>query len=298
MIVRQITIMGTRAKVLCVMILVLCTCSLGQADTIVRFETAMGNFHVQLADTVAPLTVANFLNYVNDGDFVNSFFHRLVPGFVLQGGGFTFQDNQFNFVPTDPAVLNEYNISNTYGTIAMAKTSEGPDTATSQFFFNLGDNSENLDAQNGGFTVFGQVMGSGMDVVNLLASKTVWDASSFYGAFSDLPLIDYDPNGTVPWPDTLEMVYAITVVIEGDANKDGVVSAADYAAVQANFGHTGDVGIPGDANFDGVVSAADYASVQANFGNTVPAGASAAPEPATLCLLTIGSVAMLRHKRK
>ena len=85
------------------------------------------------------------------------------------------------------------------------------------------------------------------------------------------------------------------VLLAGDANRDGMVSAGDYASVQANFGNTGIAGIPGDANGDGIVSAGDYASVQANFGNVASASI---PEPATLSLLALGGVAMVGRKRK
>ena len=85
-------------------------------------------------------------------------------------------------------------------------------------------------------------------------------------------------------------------LLPGDANRDGQVSAGDYASVQANFGNTGIAGIPGDANGDGMVSAGDYASVQANFGN-VAAVAQVTPEPATLSLLVLGGVALLRKKQ-
>ena len=86
-------------------------------------------------------------------------------------------------------------------------------------------------------------------------------------------------------------------LLEGDANRDGVVSAGDYSSVQANFGATGEAGILGDANGDGVVSAGDYASVQANFGNIAPVMVSV-PEPCSLGLLVIGGLAMLKHKLK
>ena len=83
-------------------------------------------------------------------------------------------------------------------------------------------------------------------------------------------------------------------ILAGDANCDGLVSAGDYASVQANFGDVGIPGIPGDANGDGVVSAGDYASVQANFGN-VAVETLESPEPATLFLLALGGVALIRR---
>ncbi len=92
------------------------------------------------------------------------------------------------------------------------------------------------------------------------------------------------------------MADEVVTLLEGDANRDGVVSAGDYAAVQANFGSTGEPGILGDANGDGVVSAGDYASVQANFGNT--AGGAVVPEPTTLTLLGLGIAAMIRRRKK
>jgi len=92
--------------------------------------------------------------------------------------------------------------------------------------------------------------------------------------------------------------YDIAVeLLEGDANRDGVVSAGDYASVQSHFGETGVAGILGDANIDGVVSAGDYASVQANFGNVAPPSVPT-PEPATLSLLVMGGVTLIRRKRK
>ncbi len=162
--------------------------------TTVVFETTLGDFEVELFDEVAPLTVANFLNYVNDGDYENTFVHRSIPGFVIQGGAFTFADNAVGTVPTDPPVVNEFNRSNLRGTIAMAKLADQPDSATASWFINLADNSADLDSQNGGFTVFGQVTGDGMQVVDAIAALQVWNAGS---AFTDLPLIDY-PGGNVP----------------------------------------------------------------------------------------------------
>ena len=144
----------------------------------------------------APATVANFTNYVEDNDYVNSIIHRSVPGFVVQGGGFIV-DGGVNPVPTDDPVVNEFSEdrSNTRGTIAMAKLGNDPNSATSQWFFNLGDNSANLDNQNGGFTVFGEVIGDeGMAAVDEIAQLPVFNATNIDGAFSDLPLILEDPS--------------------------------------------------------------------------------------------------------
>ncbi|MEO0687257.1 MAG: peptidylprolyl isomerase, partial [Cyanobacteria bacterium J06649_11] len=108
----------------------------------------------------APATVENFLNYVEDGDYDDTIIHRSVANFIVQGGGFAVENSQVVELPADEAVVNEFSPerSNLEGTIAMAKLGGDPDSATNQWFFNLGDNSANLDNQNGGFTVFGQVL--------------------------------------------------------------------------------------------------------------------------------------------
>jgi len=159
--------------------------------TAVRIDTPLGPITVRLFNDTAPQTVANFLNYVNDGDYANSFIHRSVPGFIVQGGGFTFENDAAGNVPTDEPVVNEFNISNVRGTIAMAKLGGDPNSATSQWFINLSDNSTNLDNQNGGFTVFGQIVGSGMEVVDAIASLDIVNAG---GAFTNLPVIDHTPS--------------------------------------------------------------------------------------------------------
>jgi peptidyl-prolyl cis-trans isomerase A (cyclophilin A) len=165
--------------------------------TNVIMETPLGNIEIELFDEVTPGTVENFLNYVNDGDYEDSFVHRSVPGFVIQGGGFTFEAGQATAIPTDPPIENEFELSNVRGTIAMAKLGGNPDSATSQWFINLADNSASLDGddgQGGGFfTVFGQVIGDGMEVADAVAALSRVDAG---GAFSQLPVIDFS-GGTL-----------------------------------------------------------------------------------------------------
>lgn len=123
----------------------------------VRLATSKGNIDILLYPNT-PLTVANFLGYVNRGDYNNVLFHRSPIGFVLQGGGYrTYASpDVFERIPTQASVQNEPEISNLTGTIAMAKLGGDPNSATSEFFFNLQNNAGNLDFQNGGFTVFGR----------------------------------------------------------------------------------------------------------------------------------------------
>jgi cyclophilin family peptidyl-prolyl cis-trans isomerase len=142
------------------------------SSTIVEFDTTAGDFDVQLFDSRAPQTVANFLDYVQDGNYDNAIFTRLVSGFVLQGGGLTLggTSTSATLSPTQPlggnsniVVPNEFSSANgsaqnLEGTLAMALGSGNPNSGSKEFFFNLADNSSNLDPQD--FTVFGQVIDS------------------------------------------------------------------------------------------------------------------------------------------
>ncbi len=125
---------------------------------VVRFLTNIGNIDVTLTPAAAPLTVANFLAYVDSSAYKNSIIHRSVPQFVIQGGGYQLVDGVPTPITALPNVVNEYNVPNTRGTIAMAKVGGDPNSANSQWFFNLVDNTSTLDTtNNGGFTVFGKV---------------------------------------------------------------------------------------------------------------------------------------------
>lgn len=181
-----------------------------RAATLVDFSTSFGSFEVQLYDDQTPATVANFLAYVENNLYDNTIIHRSIPGFIIQGGAYSLSGSQLTPVPTYAPIQNEAGISNVRGTIAMAKVSGDPNSATSQWFFNLSDNSANLDAQDGGFTVFGQVIGDGMSVVDAMAGVPTYDASqSLGGDFTDLPLLN--PALT---PDNLVMINSIVVVPE------------------------------------------------------------------------------------
>ena len=178
------------------------------ADVLVRMEVQqepfISNVDIRLFEEEAPFTVANFLNYVNDGDYTNSFIHRStdVAISVIQGGGFTFDpalnDGTFSVgtggleeVPADPPVQNEFSLSNVRGTIAMAKQAGDENSATSQWFINVIDNSASLDVLEGGYTVFGEVLSNGMTVVDQIAGQSTFDRRDIHPAFADLPLINY-----------------------------------------------------------------------------------------------------------
>jgi len=142
--------------------------------TTVQIQTSEGEIVVNLYDETTPETVANFLSYVTDGSYDDGFFHRLIPGFIVQSGGYYFTDpsdtETVQSIVTQDSVVNEPVYSNVQGTIAMAKVACQPHSATSQWFINLTDNSAALDTQNEGFTVFGQVT-SGMEFMDAIAAS-------------------------------------------------------------------------------------------------------------------------------
>lgn len=135
----------------------------------VRMVTTEGAIELQLRPDVAPDTVANFLQYAREGFFDGTIFHRVIPGFMIQGGGFT---EDLSRKSTRAPIRNEAKstLPNLRGTIAMARTS-APDSATSQFFINLSDNGFlNADVRGPGYAVFGKVT-EGMGVVDAIARK-------------------------------------------------------------------------------------------------------------------------------
>ena len=154
----------------------------GSANPRVRMETSKGVIVIELWPEKAPKTVENFLAYTRDGHYDGTIFHRVIPGFVIQGGGFTAEMQQ---KPTRAPIVNEADNRqpNRRGTLSMARTSD-PHSATSQFFVNLVDN-RSLDqppAGGWGYAVFGEVV-EGMDVVDSIARVPTGNR----GMFQDVP---------------------------------------------------------------------------------------------------------------
>jgi len=154
------------------------------ANPQVELDTTAGKIVLELNPDAAPKTVENFLEYVKSGHYNGTQFHRVIPGFMIQGGGFT---SDYQQKPTRAPIRNEGEASmkaglgNAPGTIAMARTGD-PHSATAQFFINVGDNSRlnyrSPDMQGYGYTVFGNVI-SGMDVVQKIAATPTGPGGPF-----------------------------------------------------------------------------------------------------------------------
>lgn len=158
------------------------------ANRTVTFETSLGKIVIELFADRAPITVANFRQYVRESFYDNLIFHRVINGFVIQGGGF--EPGMTPRKPTHPAIVNEARngLTNKRGTLSMARTYV-VDSATSQFFINLVNNpaldQQGNDPAHFGYAVFGRVI-EGMDVVDEIAGK----ATSTVGNYRDVPTED------------------------------------------------------------------------------------------------------------
>ncbi len=235
----------------------------GLTNPLVVFETNFGDIPIELFSELAPNTVASFLNYVNDGDYLNSIIHRSLPGFVIQGGGFTTSQETFvqgtttiGSVPTDPPILNEGNAlgnrSNVRGTISTAQQSGDINTFTSQWFVNLVDNL-GLDAVP--HVVFGRIVD--MTVPDLIAgiSTVSLVAETGNGALTDVPLTDTAASGN----GRLVVVNGVTVVSDSDG--DDLI-----------FGAIGSDTLRGGAGNDTLMGDADADSLSGEDGNDVVNG--------------------------
>ena len=154
------------------------------ANPQVELDTTAGTIKLELYPDATPKTVENFLKYVNGGQYNGTQFHRVIKGFMIQGGGY---DAEFRERPTRPPVQIESEqsvkagLSNKPGTVAMARTGD-PNSATSQFFINVGDNKrldfKSADPQGYGYTVFGKVI-AGMDVVDKIGKGATGSGGRF-----------------------------------------------------------------------------------------------------------------------
>ncbi len=184
-----------------------CGLALSVQAQIVRMETVLGDIDIELRPDVAPLTVANFLNYVNSGAYNGTIIHRSLHNSIIQGGSLKVTNGLFSYVINNGTVNNEYSLPNTRGTIAMAKPANSPDGASNSWFFNIIDNTEILGPNSvsnpgsNGFTVFGTVINGleVIDAINLLRTSdtgntitVVIDGQAFQA--SDLPYRNSFPS--------------------------------------------------------------------------------------------------------
>ncbi len=219
-------------------------CAASTQATTVQFQTVLGDFEVNLYDKATPETVANFLAYVNAGAYENNIVHRSVKSssqenFVIQGGGYTYSGSfPVVAIPSRRDVddidkdgnttealhpVNEPKFSNVRGTLAMAKQDGDANSATSQWFINLKDNSADIDDSNGGFTVFGQVTGNGMAIVDAIAALNRFNMG---GALASIPLRNYTiqdaQNNKLVTADNLVMLDNIVVLNSSPDTADGL----------------------------------------------------------------------------
>lgn len=161
--------------------------NMSDKQTKVKLSTTLGEVIIQLNTEKAPVSSANFLTYVNEGFYNGTIFHRVIPDFMAQGGGF---DTSFNQKAVHAPIKNEANngLKNTRGTLAMARTND-PNSATAQFFINYKDNSflnhTSPTSSGWGYAVFGEVI-EGMDVVDAMAKQ----ATGNRGGHQDVPKTD------------------------------------------------------------------------------------------------------------
>lgn len=152
------------------------------AGPVATVETSLGRIRIVLDQERAPITVANFAKYARSGHYAGTVFHRVMPNFMIQGGGMTAELQE---KPTSPPIRNEARngVRNTRGSVAMARTND-PNSATSQFFINLKDNPFlDFGIQGAGYAVFGQVV-DGMDVVDKIAAVPTKTA----GPYQNVPV--------------------------------------------------------------------------------------------------------------
>ena len=204
--------------------------------TIVEVTTNMGKFEINLYDQTTPVTVQNFLNYVSSGRYDGTLIHRSIANFVIQGGGFTYDGGlPLKATSTNAPIRNEPKWSNVRATIAMAKQPNKPDSATNQWFINLKNNASNLDFQNSGFTVFGQISSNDMAVIDAIAGLPTYNFNNDL----DIPLRNYSSSDR---EDNKPLVAENFVVIESVVVVDNRVDTVSGLTLvpTTNSGSSGD----------------------------------------------------------
>lgn len=176
----------------------------------VRFVTTMGTFDLALYATAAPQSVTNFLGYVNRRDYATSVVHRADQGFLIQCGGFKPAPPNFAGIPATASPTNEPGIQHVRGTVALAKQGGQPNSASTDWFINLQDNSLELDDQNEGFAAFGRVCGSGMTVADAIESLPRRDYTVLVDG-SSRTVTDWPMNTLPPAPPTMDQSKLVLV---------------------------------------------------------------------------------------
>lgn len=201
--------------------------------TVVQIQTSYGNIEVNLFDKNTPKTVANFLSYIEDSAYDNSIIHRSISGFISQGGGYHFDsDNNLIDITEKDSITNEPVYSNVRGTIAMAKLGGQPNSATSQWFINLADNSTNLNSQNSGFTAFGQVTDAGMVIMDSIAAVSVANKG---GVYTSVPLENTSGGITQDNAVVIDTIVVTDTTVESAADLEPVFNPVENSTNSSSF---------------------------------------------------------------
>jgi cyclophilin family peptidyl-prolyl cis-trans isomerase len=246
--------------------LVICPSStLAYSNPQVVLETNFGDITVELSPKDAPITVDNFLHYVNSGFYEGLLFHRVIENFMIQGGGYYIADNYIYYAEANDPIINEsYNgLSNLRGTIAMARSTD-PNSATSQFYINHADNLflDRGQATDGfGYCVFGQVT-AGMDVVDAIAQTQTYYLSA---SFADFP---YNPMVGIYQAYLLQCDRPECT----DVMSDSVIDIRDLAALASHWleidcNATNEFCQSTDLDYNGAVDFKDFALFATNWIN-------------------------------
>ncbi len=237
------------------------------AGTLVEVQTSLGNFFLELEDEAAPNTVANFLNYVRDRRFNNTFVHAAIGGTFIRGGSFSFGDCNQGAVPIAadlPIAIEDTGLANLSGTIAMRRVEEGVSSVTSEWYINIGDDPE-ADLSQGDNVVFGRVIGDGLSTVSTISNAPGVYVNSIHTA----PTSNYfgDANIDCQSFSRDNLVLVLMSIVSEDADDP----SADYNSLNGRLNVNLDLGDMGFSNLEFEVDTnADPITIQANAESSVP----------------------------